>query len=145
MSEKERAQEIFGQGFNCAQAVAAAYAEDFGLAREDALRVAAAFGGGIGRTGHTCGAVSGALIVLGLKHAALQADPQAKERMYLIAQDFMKRFEGRYGALECRELLGVDLNTPEGRQAAKDRNTHGTVCMGLVVGAGDILDEMLRR
>jgi len=64
MSRSEEALALFSSGFSCSQAVCAAYAEDLGMKRSDALRVAAGFGGGIGRTGGTCGAVSGAIMVL---------------------------------------------------------------------------------
>jgi len=142
-SKSDIAKAAFDQGFNCSQSILAAYAEELGLNREDALRVAAPFGGGIGRTGATCGVVTGALMALGLKYGMTQADAQAKERMYALAQEFMRRFEQQYGVLTCKGLLGLDLSTPEGRQLARERNTHQTVCSGLFVSATEILDEML--
>jgi C_GCAxxG_C_C family probable redox protein len=145
MTKADTAQDLFDQGFNCSQSVFATFADDLGMARADALRVAAAFGGGIGRTGATCGVVTGALMALGLKYGMTRADPQAKERMYVIAQEFMRRFEAKHGSLTCKGLLGVDLSTAEGRQQAKERNTHGAVCTGLVSNATTILQEMLER
>ena len=69
MSKAEVAVDCFEEGFNCSQAVVSAFAPELGLDRETALRVAAAFGGGMGRTGETCGAVSGALMVIGMQLA----------------------------------------------------------------------------
>jgi C_GCAxxG_C_C family probable redox protein len=134
---------IFGQGFSCSQSVLAAFAPDLGMERADALRVSAALGGGIGRSGGTCGAVTGALMALGLKYGMTEADPAAKERMYVLAQDFMGRFAAQHGTTTCRELMGCDPSTPEGRQAARERDTHHTVCVKLVQDACDLLDEML--
>ena len=88
--------------------------------QEAALRVAAAFGGGLARSGGPCGAMSGALMVIGLQHGMVSADaPQAKEHTYKIAQEFVERFRSANGAVDCRELLGHDMSTPEGRQAIK--------------------------
>lgn len=137
------ARSYFDQGFACSQAVAAAFAPEFGLDAATLLRVAAPFGGGIGRSGDTCGAVSGALIVLGLKYGAIQPDPAAKDRAYERAREFMARFQARNGAVDCRDLLGYDFATPEGRIAIKETKITRTVCPGLVASAVEILEEML--
>ena len=142
--KKESAEALFNGGFNCAQAVCAPYAGDFGIEQPDALRMAGGFGGGIGRTGGTCGAVTGALMVLGMKYGATTGDPAAKERMYLIAQDFMKRFEAPHGSLRCRDLVGADISTVEGRASMRERNTHANKCTGLIAEAVELLDEMLK-
>ncbi len=144
MTKKETAETLFDSGFNCAQSVCAPYAGDFGIEQLDALRMAAGFGGGIGRTGETCGAVTGALMVLGMKYGATTGDPAAKERMYVIAQDFMKRFEDRHGSLRCRDLVGADISTVEGRASMSARKTHANICAGLVAEATELLDEMLK-
>lgn len=143
MSRSDDAKDLFNQGFNCAQAVCGAYAGQLGSSREEGLRVSAAFGGGVGRTGQTCGAVSGALMALGLKYGMVEASPEAKDRMYNIAQEFLKRFSELHGTVQCRELLRADLTTVEGRAAIKVRKTHSTVCTGLIEDASAILDDML--
>jgi C_GCAxxG_C_C family probable redox protein len=144
VSKKEAAQVLFNSGFNCAQAACAPYAEDFGIDQPAALRMAAGFGGGIGRTGETCGAVTGALMVLGMKYGATTGDPAAKERMYLIAQEFLKRFQEKHASLRCRDLVGADINTVEGRASMSARKTHATICSGLIAEATELLDEMLK-
>jgi len=107
----ELATATLGEGFNCSQAVLSAWAPDLGLDHETALRVAGAFGGGIARMGQTCGAVSGALMALGLKYSQIRAnDKQAKEEMYALAGEFMKRFEARHvrhSAANCWVMTSV--------------------------------------
>jgi C_GCAxxG_C_C family probable redox protein len=132
----------FSEGFSCSQSVLAAFAPDLGLDANAALRVSAAFGGGMGRLGHTCGAVTGALMALGLKYGATVADPAAKERTYAQAREFIARFEARHGATACADLLGVNISTPEGQAAAREANLFKTVCPGLVASAAIILQEM---
>lgn len=144
MTKAEIARTCFGQGFSCSQAVFAAYAEDYGMDQEAALRVAAAFGGGLARSGGPCGAMSGALMVIGLEHGMVSAAaPQTKEHTYKIAQEFVERFRAANGAIDCRELLGHDMSTPEGRLAIKETGVAKAICPKLVQSATEILDEML--
>jgi len=133
----------FEEGFSCSQSVLSAFAPDLGLDADAALRVSAAFGGGMGRTGGTCGAVTGALMVLGLKYGATRADDKAsKEQTYALAREFIAKFEARHGATACAELLGVNISTPEAHSAARDAGLFKTVCPGLVASAVAILQEM---
>ena len=144
MNKVRCAVECFKSGFNCTQAILSTHAEDFGLDRETALKVAAGFGGGMGRMAGACGAVTGAFMVLGLKHGATTADDkEAKERTYASVREFTKRFEARHRSIVCRELLGCDISTAEGQQTAKDQNLFTTVCPKLVEDAAVILEEML--
>jgi C_GCAxxG_C_C family probable redox protein len=143
MNRTELALSRFGKGFSCSQSVFSAFAPDLGLDTDAALRVSAAFGGGMGRTGRTCGAVTGALMVLGLKHGATRADDKAtKERTYALAREFIERFEARNSSVACAELLGVDISTAEGLSAARGAELFKTVCPGLVASAAMILQEM---
>jgi C_GCAxxG_C_C family probable redox protein len=132
----------FSEGFSCSQSVLTAFAPDLGLDADAALRVSAAFGGGMGRTGGTCGAVTGALMVLGLRYGPTVADKAAKELTYEQARDFIARFEARYGATSCADLLGVNIGMPEGHSAAREANVFKTVCPALVTSAVAILEEM---
>jgi len=133
----------FSEGYSCSQSVLAAFAPELGLDADAALRVSAAFGGGMGRLGHTCGAVTGALMVLGLRYGATVADPAAKELTYAKAKDFVAKFEARHGATDCADLLGVNIGTPEGQAAAREANLFKTVCPGLVASAAEIVGQML--
>jgi len=139
----QTATERFTQGQNCAQAVLSAFAAQSGIAEETALRLASPFGGGIARQGQACGALTGALMVLGLQRG--NSTPQDKEETYRIAQEFVQALQDRHGALLCRELVGYDISTPEGLQAARDGNVFTSVCPALVNSAAEMLAEMLKE
>jgi C_GCAxxG_C_C family probable redox protein len=124
--------------------VLSTYGPRSGLDRETALKVAGAFGGGMGRLGETCGAVTGALMVIGLKHGKTRDDDDAsRERTYELVHEFTARFRDRNGSILCRELLGHDLNTPEGREAAADQQLFLVLCPRFVRDAAEILEEMV--
>ncbi|MBM3285140.1 MAG: C_GCAxxG_C_C family protein, partial [Candidatus Aminicenantes bacterium] len=109
MNPADEAVKNFEEGWNCSQAVLAAFSEALGLEKEKAFKIAQAFGGGMARVGFTCGAVTGALMVIGLKHGrARSGDEAAKEKTYALARECMRRFKSRHGSLVCRELIGVD-------------------------------------
>lgn len=120
----------FARGFNCAQSIFSAFADHYGVSSEFALRLAAPFGAGFARRGQVCGALTGALMVLGLHYG--QDRPEAKEEMYAITRAFMQQFEQRHGSVLCSELIGHDISTPEGLQAARDANAFGRLCPLLV-------------
>ena len=133
----------FAEDFSCSQAVLSAYVVQFGLDEETALKIAAGFGGGMGRMARTCGAVTGAFMVLGLKFRAASPDREAKERVYARVREFADRFKARNGSLLCQDLLSCDISTPEGYEAAKERSLFTTACPKFVRDAAEILDEML--
>jgi C_GCAxxG_C_C family probable redox protein len=144
MTSVEVAMTLFEEGFNCAQAVFAAHTPNLGLERETALKMAAPFGGGVGRMGEICGAVSGALMALGLRHASIQAeDKQSKEQVYLLSRELANRFGARNnGCIKCRELLGCEIGTPEGLQAAREHGLFETLCPKFVRDAAEIAEQL---
>jgi C_GCAxxG_C_C family probable redox protein len=112
--------------------------------RETALRVAGGFGGGMGRMAGTCGAVTGAYMVIGLVHSMTKkGDLPQKERSYEFIRQFAEAFRKRNRTLVCRELMGVDVSTPEGFAEAKEKNIARTICPKYVRDAAEILEEML--
>ena len=147
MNNKETLQKIASDlhsaGYNCSQSVFGALAPEMGMERETALMVAAPLGGGIGRTGQTCGAVTGALLALGLVYGNKSPDGAAKDRNYQIARQFMAHFVAKHGSLSCRELLGCDISTPEGLAKARERGLFKAVCDGYVQDAVEIARAML--
>jgi C_GCAxxG_C_C family probable redox protein len=145
MSERiEFAAAKFQEGFVCSQAVLAAFADCFGLSHETALRIAAGFGGGIGRSAETCGAVSGAVMVLGMAYGAVRSDDlKAKQLTYQKAREFFDSFRQRHPSLRCRELLPCDISTAEGFQAAQDQKLFSTVCPQFVKDAVEIVEGLL--
>ena len=144
MSQVERAVRRFAEGFNCSQAIISAYAEQFGLDEETAMKIAAGFGGGMGRLGRTCGVVTGAFMVLGLRYGRNSPDPAAKERIYSQIQEFADRFNARNSSLTCKGLLGVDISTPEGHEMARKKQLFTTSCPRFVRDAAEVLEEMMQ-
>jgi len=135
------AKDRFAQGFNCSQAVFSAFAADLGISDETALKLASPFGGGIARQGDVCGAVTGALMVLGLQkgNAALEA----KNENYKIPEEFVKRFEKRHGTILCRKLIDHDVSKPDELQAARESGVFKTACPGFVGVAAELVSEFL--
>ncbi len=104
----ENAVELFKSGYNCSQAVVAAYADLYGFTKEQALKMSASFGGGIGRMRETCGAACGLFLVAGLEKGAVEATDRAgKSATYALVQDLSKKFEQINGSTCCAELLGL--------------------------------------
>jgi C_GCAxxG_C_C family probable redox protein len=134
----------FKEGYSCSQAILVAHAEALGLPRQTALRIASGFGGGMGRLAETCGAVTGSVMVLGLRYGGVAAaDREAKEQTYARVQEFVSRFQARCGATTCRKLLGCDISTPEGLQQAQDQGLTVTLCPQFVLAAAEVLEELL--
>lgn len=144
MDTHEKGKKIFSSGFNCAQSVVGAFAEKYGLSQKDAFRVAGSFGAGIGRLGLQCGAVTGALIVLGLRYGQTEGhDAEAKAYNYTLARECIARFTQRNGSIICKEILGCDLNTEEGAKIAREKNLFNTVCCKALDDAIDIVEGLI--
>ena len=145
-SPAERAARHFIDGYLCSQSVLLTYATRLGIEPAMAARIAAPFGAGIAHTGRTCGAVTGALMVIGLRYGhETPDDVEAKERMYARATSFLSSFEARYGSLRCRDLLGRDLSTPEGAALAREEGLFDDLCPDFVGGAAEILEQILEE
>ena len=144
MSKAESARATFRKGFNCSQSVLAAFAEEFGLDPVMAYRVAAAFGGGMGHMGETCGAVTGAFMVIGLKYGLTVADgTQSHKEAFHQVQKFAEKFKAINGSIVCREILGVDINDHDAFRAAVKNGIPQKICPKLVQDAADIVEGLL--
>jgi C_GCAxxG_C_C family probable redox protein len=144
LNKKKVAVSRFEEGFSCSQAIFSTYGEELGLDYEAALKIAGAFGGGIGRMAETCGVVTGALMAIGLEYGAVEAEDQAaKDKTYEVAGEFVKRFKTRHGSIICKELLGHDISTPSGVEAAREKGVFSTICPGLVEDAAEIIEAVL--
>ncbi|HDQ72013.1 MAG TPA: C_GCAxxG_C_C family protein [Chloroflexi bacterium] len=144
MKRRDRAVSYFDEGFSCAQAVLATFAPQFGLTTEQAMRVAGSFGSGMAGRGQTCGAVTGAMMVIGLQEGKTRGDDDAaRDQCYAVVDAFVTRFEGRHGSIVCRELLGCDISTPEGMAHARENNLFDERCTTFVRDAADILTTLL--
>src|SRR5512136_1921763 len=114
---------------NCSQAILSTYCEEFGLERNLALRLAQGFGGGMARTGRTCGAVTGAYMVLGLSQKTAVDNPRKSlDTTYELLLEFDRRFKAIHGSVICRDLIGYDLSTPEGLTEAREKKVFTSVC-----------------
>jgi C_GCAxxG_C_C family probable redox protein len=144
MKHEDCAAALFSQGFSCSQAVCTAFSEELGFEREQALRIASAFGGGMGHNDELCGVVSGGLMVIGMKHGRVQADDlAAKEKCHALAGDFFREFRDKHGSIRCTDLLGCNLSTDEGMEEAREKNLFSTRCLDLVRDAVRIIDHLL--
>lgn len=143
MSKTDKSLELFSNNFNCSQAVLTAFAPDFGLDEKLALKLGTSFGGGA-RNGEICGAVSGALMVLGLKYGHFDAaDSEQKSKAYAIAVEYTKRFREANGSIVCRDLLGYDLSKPDEMACIKEKGLFGDVCPKAIQSAVEILEGVL--
>ena len=135
MSKIEKAIELFGGGYNCAQAVLGAFCDDYGLDTDTALRVAGGLGSGV-RNAEICGAVSGAVLVIGLKYGHDKALCNTK------TEEFTAKFKKENQSIVCKDILKCNIATPDGRNKAVGENLFKTVCMDMVKSAVLILEDL---
>jgi C_GCAxxG_C_C family probable redox protein len=136
----------FVGGFNCSQAMVSTFGPQFGLDPELALRTSSPFGAGMGRMGATCGAVTGAFMVLGLRFGRTRIeDKDAQENVYKLVTEFVDSFKKRNGSISCRDLIGYDLATPEGLKLAREEGIFRTRCPKFVKDSGEILEKLLQH
>ena len=144
MIEQSRASEAaacFSEGFNCAQAVLSTYCEEFGMDKKTALQIACGFGAGMGRMQGTCGAVSGAYMLIGLKFGKFsKEDEAAKDKTYALVREFAALFKERNNSTICRELLGVDLINGDWQEAMERVKI---VCPKAIEDAAEIVEKLL--
>ena len=111
----EKAVALFKQGYNCAQAVFAAYADIFGMDEETSLKLAMPFGGGMGGMREVCGTVSGMFLVAGLaKGTAIPKDMEGRKACYKLVQVLADKFREENGSIICKQLVGLEPGLPEG-------------------------------
>jgi C_GCAxxG_C_C family probable redox protein len=144
LSKAKEADKQFEKGFSCAPSVVSTYSEQFGLKEELALKIACGFGGGIGCTGRTCGAVTGAVMVIGLKHGQADvSDEESRQRTHKSVKKFIDKFTELHGSVECRELIGYDLSNPAEFESARESSVVHKKCHGFVYDAACILEDVL--
>lgn len=142
---KEKARSLFIQGYNCSQAVFCAFADEYGIPQETALKLSASFGGGIGRMRETCGAFCGAAMVLGMETGQTDAaKPEQKQQNYHTVQKAAEMFREKNGSTKCAELLqlrkdAVITDQPDPRTAEYYRQRP---CLRMVESAVEIVESM---
>jgi C_GCAxxG_C_C family probable redox protein len=145
-SKPDQAEATFINGFNCAQAVFATYAEEFGIDRTEALKISCGFGAGMGRRQEVCGAVSGAILLIGSKYGkTIREDNAANELTYKLVRELSEKFIAKHGSISCKELLGCNLLTPEGQQFFKENNFRDLKCTRYVHDAAELAEAMLMK
>ena len=118
--------------------------QEFGIENEIIPRIATCFAGGIGNTGAVCGAVAGAVMAIGLKKERGDTMEEAL-RTLAVAQEFRRRFEAEMETINCRELTGADLSTPEGIEQFMGSDTPQTVCFPAVGAAYRLVVDLLKE
>ncbi|MGE5681161.1 MAG: C-GCAxxG-C-C family protein [Bacillota bacterium] len=145
MEKSEQAVNTFtAGGFNCAQSVFSTYSEHLGFDSQTALKISCSFGGGMGHIGETCGAVTGAFMLIGLKYGQINPeDTDSKEKVYALVQEFTRQFKEQYGSVKCKDLLGCDMSTPDGLKFVKERGLTKMICPKYVRSAARIIENLL--
>jgi len=146
MGEKAKeALELFKGGHFCSQAVLMPFCEKLGMDRQTAMKVASGFGGGMGRMGEVCGAVTGAFMVLGLDAwTAETPSPDEKNKVVQRIRKFAELLKSSHGSILCKDLLdGCVIGTPEGNRQATERGLFLSVCRPLVEEVGEMLEQAL--
>ncbi len=147
MTHGEKANAYFKQGYNCAQAVTLAFAEEMGLEPDQAAKMASSFGGGLGRLREVCGCVSGMALAAGALCG--YSDPNAKEEKaehYALIQKLAGEFKERNGSIICRELLaGINEDTNPVPEARTDSYYKKRPCAELAYVAAEILEKEMER
>lgn len=136
MNYVEEAVGLFENGYVCSQAVFAAFSEEFGLPKEQALKIGACFGSGM-RKAEVCGACTGALMAFGLKYG----DDKAKSNE--MCETFLDRFCEINGSYICSDLLSCDISTKEGVEYAVENNLFKELCPKMVESAAEIAKDMI--
>lgn len=144
MKKKEKALGYFRSKFNCSQAVFTAFGTELGLAENQCLKTACAFGGGMGRQQLTCGALTGALMALGLKYGKAIGDTEEKKtETYARARELFSEFKKIHGATSCRELLkGLDLNDADDHKRIVDMNLFEVLCEKYITDTVGITEKL---
>ena len=136
MNERvKKASELFDGGLYCSQAVLGAFCEKYGMDENLAFKVSCGLNSGV-RCADVCGAVSGAILVIGLKNG------DDKAVCNLKTEEYIKVYNEKNGSIICRDLLGCDISTPDGKEKATDENLFKTRCMDMVIDAAQILADL---
>ncbi len=146
MNRKETATSYYADAFACSQAVFAAFGKEMGLTADQCLKIGSAFGGGMARKQLTCGAVTGAMMVVGLLYGrGLCDEVSQKEITYEKTNELFKEFQSRNGSLNCRDLLqGLNLNDPEELMKIQELGLFKSSCVKYIQDAVVIVEGMIK-
>ena len=143
MNNSKKAESYFSTRLNCAQSVLAPFGPDFGIEEKTCFRIAEAFGGGIAHSGQMCGAIIGALMVLGLKHGRAEIDDLKKrDKTNELARLFIQKFSRLHKSTNCIELINYDISTPVKLEKAREEKVFQN-CGNFVKDAVQILEDLI--
>lgn len=146
-SREEQAIELFRNQYNCSQSVLSVFSEELGIKKDLAMKLASPFGSGISYLQETCGAVTGALMVIGLKYGKGEnGTNEDKAHAYDMAQHFLTEFKQKNKTLCCRELLdGINIGTPEGMARMMELDYFRIRCIRFIREAVQIAEEIISK
>ena len=146
MMKQEASQACMDKSYNCAQSTLIPFLKKYGISENDGARLASVFGAGMGRMQETCGAVTGAFMVLGLEFGFVEPKDQDQRALLLEkTKYFVDKFKCEFGTIKCRELLKCDINTEEGQKLHEEENHRESVCKVCVKFAAKTLEEIIDK
>jgi C_GCAxxG_C_C family probable redox protein len=136
----------FLQGYNCAQSIIYAFSDDLGIDKNTALKIACGFGAGMGRKQQVCGAVTGGIMVIGVKYGRGENDERkVMDQAYVKVRALMDRFSEKHGTVICRKLVSeCELTTDVGQKEYREKDLLHKICAPCVETVAEILEDILR-
>ena len=139
------AAELFLEGYNCAQAVAVAFTDLTGMDKKEAAKLAAPFGGGMGRMREVCGAVSGMFMVLGALYGYDNSDADDKKKaLYKQVQELAEQFRAENGSIICRDILKNPPSDPNPSPRTAEYYAKRP-CAKMVMTAARLMDAFIAQ
>ncbi len=148
MKRSEKALKYYAEGYNCAQSVVVAFTDVLNLSEETTLKLAAGFGGGMGRLQQTCGAITGAFMVIGYLKGNYQQDGESEQSRKItnqLIQDFSRIFAQKHGSINCKSLINFDINSEEDLKKAKEADVFNKKCTYFIKTAVELLEDTLAK
>ena len=144
LNKPEQAEKLFRNEYLCAPSVLSTFSQELGLSKDMALKIATGFGAGIAGRSTICGAITGAIMAIGLKYGRGMSEPrEVQEKTFEIVNEFIGKFIEKHGTVECKELIGYDLTNSRERVMALENRVYETICPKLVKDAAELLEILL--
>lgn len=147
MNKKDKATMHFRNHFNCSQSVFSVFGTEFGLSENECMKIACGFGGGIGRQQMICGALTGAVMALGMRYGKSLDDPEEKKsETYCKTRELFAEFTKLNGSTVCRELLnGLDMTNPDEHKKIEELKLFENSCEKYIVDSVKITENLMKK
>jgi len=146
MINTDQAVDLFKRDYHCSQSVFVSFCEEFGISREQGFKLSKFAGAGFLWHGDFCGAITGALMIYGLKYApGEKQDEFAEEIFFHVCHEHIRRFEKIHGSVKCRNLLGKDLSKEEELTEIRENDLFNLKCPGFVKDSAEILSQIIKE